>query len=275
MVEDDRGLHYGDGLFETMAVAGGRIPLLERHLERLVRDAGRLGLRGLPGREVLAAELGELAAHDDHATCGVLKLVVTAGAGERGYRRPSEPAPLCMARLSARPGPPDAPGAPGAQGHGVRLRWCETPVSSNPALAGMKHLARLEQVLARDEWSEPGIWEGLMSDAEGRVIGGTMSNLFLVRGDRYLTPALDRSGVSGVMREWVLEESAAAGVEVAVTDVTRDDVLDADALFLTNAVQGVVPVSVLGDREFRADEWASRLRDRIRGILIPATGADG
>ncbi|OQX49191.1 MAG: aminodeoxychorismate lyase, partial [Candidatus Sedimenticola endophacoides] len=133
---------------------------------------------------------------------------------------------------------------------GVRVRQCRTRLGQNPALAGIKHLNRLEQVLARGEWSEPDISEGLMLDAAGRVIEGTMSNLFLVRDGRIFTPCLSRCGVSGVMRQQVLEACRALAIPLLERDIPLRDLWDSEALFLTNSLIGIWPVADLDGQPF-------------------------
>ncbi len=243
----DRGLQYGDGLFETMRVRRGAVRLLGLHLERLYAGCARLDLRP-PPRARLRRELERAAAQADEA---VLKLIVTRGAGSRGYR-PS--GTLRATRIVSLHPPPPARGA----GRAVVIRLCATPVGINPRLAGMKTLNRLESVLARGEWRDERIWEGLMADTDGYLVCGTMSNLFVRRGSFLLTPALDRCGVAGVMRRWVLEQAPAAGLRAVEGRLRLEDVERADEVFMTNAVAGVVAVAAL-----------ARGRRRLR---LPATG---
>jgi len=232
----DRGLHYGDGLFETMRVVDGRIRLLDQHLGRLGAGCERLAI-ARPPAALLLAELHEAARIP---TAGVVKLIVTRGSGGRGYRAPESPA---TTRWIAAYPPPDH-AALWAQ-HGVDVRFCTTVLSEQPALAGLKHLNRLEQVCARNEWSGAKPQEGLMLDAHGRVVCGTMSNLFAIRGGIWATPRIDRCGVAGTMRATILQAARAAGKTCVEVDLDRSDVEDADELFLTNAVVGAWPVRSL------------------------------
>jgi 4-amino-4-deoxychorismate lyase len=127
---------------------------------------------------------------------------------------------------------------------------CETRLSHQPRLAGIKHLNRLENVLAAAEWQNPDVAEGLLCDSEGNVIEGTRSNLFLVRHGELLTPDLSRCGVAGVQRQRVLDWAATRNLPASVGRVTLQDVLDADEVFLTNSVIGLWPV-----REFQQRHW--------------------
>lgn len=237
----DRGLHYGDGLFETLAVKGGKPLRWERHLLRLMQGCDRLGIP-FPDVSDLTVEALRLCNGQQQA---VLKVMVTRGAGGRGYRKPAQPEPT---RLLARYPWPDYP-----QSHwqdGVRVRLCETRLGSNPALAGMKHLNRLEQVLARAEWDNDAIVEGLMFDSDDNVIEGTMSNLFLISAGQLVTAELSACGVSGIMRAMIIECAESLGLHCAVRPISRAELLAADELLLCNSVIGIWPVRALESHEF-------------------------
>lgn len=247
----DRGLHYGDGLFETMAVRVGQICRLERHLARLERGCLRLALP-MPAREVLLQELTQLAAGEERA---VLKLVLTRGTGARGYRAPEGLEPTRIVTVHPWPAWPSA-----YPERGLVVRWCALRLAEQPLLAGVKHLNRLEQVLASREWSDPAIDEGLLCDQQGWLIGGTRSNVFFVRDATLCTPRLTRCGVEGTVRAVVLDAARDLGLEVAEADFRPADLADAQEVFLTNAVLGVAPVRRIGDREIVPGSIASHLR---------------
>jgi len=245
----DRGLQFGDGLFETMALIGGRVRRLEMHLARLRRGCERLGIE-YPGDDLLKAEIAQLGTEIDGA---VIKLIVTRGASARGYAAPVG-APTRVLELHPWPEhPADATHA------GVAIRFCDLRLSDQPALAGLKHLNRLEQVLARREWQDQAIAEGLLCDARGHVVCGTMSNVFAIREGKLVTPSLDRSGVRGTLRETVLRHASAMGVGATEADISRNDVLRADELFLTNAIIGLWPVRQLEDRQWSPGPLTRRL----------------
>ena len=247
----DRGLEFGDGLFETLAVVNGAPRLLERHLARLAHGCERLGI-AMPASARLAREL-TLAAHGRGV--GVLKLIVTRGAGGHGY------APVARARprrtlVALPPRRRD----PRFECDGIVARLCCTRLALQPALAGLKHLNRLEQVLARREWSDPAIPEGLMLDVQGRLICGTISNVFLDLGQGLVTPALTRCGVAGVMRAALLAGFAAAGHAVEERDVAAAELRTARELFVSNALIGVWPVRRLDDRDYPLGRYAHAAR---------------
>jgi 4-amino-4-deoxychorismate lyase len=241
----DRGLAYGDGLFETMRVHRGGVPWCERHWARLGAGARRLGL-ALPERALVDAEALDLFADGGD---GVLKLLLTRGSASRGYA-PVDAEPVWLLSRHVLPPIPRA--------GGLHLRWCDLHLALQPRLAGLKHCNRLEQVLARGEWSGDDIDEGLLCDMDGKVVSAVAANLFVLRDGRWRTPRVDRCGVAGVCRGWLLE---ATGAEEA--RLSRDDVESADAVLLCNAVRGILPVARLGDRAWPAHPAVQDLRQRL------------
>lgn len=229
----DRGLHYGDGLFETFAVNEGIPELWDRHMRRLQQGCQRLGIP-LPDRKLLRTEAERVCAGAGH---GVLKLILTRGSGGRGYRPPQHPQSTRIFSLYPRPVYPDS-----WQLEGVAVRVCRHRLSLNPVLAGLKHLNRLDQVMARSEWDDPAIAEGLMLDFSNRIIEGTMSNLFLVREGQLVTPDLTQTGINGVMRGLLMETAATLGIGCVLVNLTLEDLVRADELLLCNSVIGIWPV---------------------------------
>ncbi|QIK38070.1 aminodeoxychorismate lyase [Caldichromatium japonicum] len=249
----DRAIQYGDGLFETIRIVEGRPCQWQRHLDRLSIGAERLGIP-LPDVALWVAEAAELIQGQSD---GVLKLILTRGEGGRGYRPPDHPKIRRLVLVYPPPNTPD----PWQQGVGVR--YCQTPAAINPALAGIKHLNRLDSVLARAEWDEPGIAEGLMFDATGVLVGGTMTNVFLWDGARLLTPPVDRAGIAGTVRGLTLELAARMGVECLVTRLDLEALDQVQGLFLTNSLIGVWPVRELAGRRFDLTRLPWALINRI------------
>ncbi len=246
----DRGFTYGDGLFETIAIRSGQARFLQMHLDRLLHGLSRLGIAP-PEREDLAASLIRSAAEARH---GVLKVIVTRGPGPRGYAVPLRAASTVVWGTVESVPRPSLP---------VSVRWCETMVSANPATAGLKSLGRLEQVLARAEWSEPEVEEGLMTSTDGCLAGGTSSNVFLVAGHRLLTPDISRAGIAGVMRRVILEAARKAGISTAETTISPGDVPLATELFLSNALTGIRPVARLGPQSWNSGPVTRRLQELL------------
>lgn len=242
----DRGLLYGDGLFETMAVTGGRPRFLDWHFDRLGHGASALGFPR-PDFDLLRAEIARVLG----AQQGVIKLVLTRGVGERGYRPTRETRPTRI--VMGLPWPARPPHV--AEG-GLRLGWCRMRFARNAALAGFKTLNRLEQVLARAEWDDGAMDEGLMQDDRGQVISATQANLLARVGGSWVTPLLDECGVAGVMRRAFREWSAGRGAPVAERSLGVADVCAAEALILTNALTGARPVASLDGRPLTVDPVA-------------------
>lgn len=249
----DRGLQYGDGVFETVAVIDGRLALWPLHLDRLMEGCRRLGIPA-PDPDVLADEARHLALGD-----GVLKIMVTRGEGGRGYAPPTKPIPC---RILARH---PAPAYPPRWWHeGVAVRVCATRLSRQPRLAGIKHLNRLEQVLARTEWDDPEIAEGLMLADNDGVIEGTVTNLFALHEAGLITPPLTDCGVAGVMRRRVVSLAAEMGLATTERSLPIDTLIGCKQLFLTNSLIGVWPVRALGDRRWPVGEPVRSLQRRLR-----------
>jgi 4-amino-4-deoxychorismate lyase len=254
----DRGLEFGDGLFETIAVVDGRPRLLARHLARLAHGCARLGIEP-PAADALGAEL-EAAAQTPGTA--VLKLIVTRGAGGTGYAAgPATRPQRWLAAWPARPRPPAFAAA------GVAVRVLATRLAEQPLLAGLKHLNRLEQVLARRELdAHPALAEGLMLDVRGRLVCGTMTNVYAVIDHRLVTPSLERAGVAGVMRAALLDAWREVGAAVAVRDLEPAELDAASELFLSNALIGVWPVAALGARRLAPGPYARQAQAWVAGF---------
>jgi 4-amino-4-deoxychorismate lyase len=255
----ERGLQYGDALFETIGCTGGEPRLLGRHLRRLARGCERLGID--PGdTRTLDDEVRQLAAQASRA---VIKLLVTRGTAlGRGYALTGRERPTRILLRYAWPRED-----PAAQEEGVRVRLASLRLGENPALAGIKHCNRLEQVLARREWTDPDIADALMFSSSGALVSGTMSNVFLVRGPKLLTPRIDRCGVAGVMRELVLELAQAAAIAAEECRLDAADLESADEIFLTNALIGIRPVRETGEKRRLPGAVTRQLQRQLAAYL--------
>jgi 4-amino-4-deoxychorismate lyase len=257
---DDRGLLYGDGVFETLAWRGGVLRFVDLHLARLRRGLETLGIAA-PSESSLRGELSLACGPGD----AIVKLLVTRGSGGRGY---APPRPAIARRILYRyPWPVDPR-------HwwqdGVEIVWSPITISEQPALAGLKHLNRLDQVLARDalQGSDdlPPAQEALLCTSAAMAICGTMTNVFAVEGHTLLTPTLARAGVAGVMRAVILREAPALGLRVVETDLPRDLLDSAAEVFVSNARIGIWPVRRLGGRRLLPGATTLRLQQHIAGL---------
>lgn len=240
----DRGLQYGDGLFETMVAINNDIQLWDTHWERLDEGCERLRIE-LPNRQLVENDISTLINHQNETNPFIVKLIITRGVGERGYRYSSDQTSTRILSTHKWPNYPEE-----YKNNGVTLRYCETILSENPSLAGIKHLNRLEQVLARNEWDSDDFQEGLMLTANGNVIDGTMSNIFAVKDNMLFTPELSRCGVSGIMRKTVVKLAKELGFSVYEKTFTKSELEDADELFITNSIIGIWPVKVIEKTRF-------------------------
>jgi 4-amino-4-deoxychorismate lyase len=257
----DRGLAYGDGLFESIRFVGVVAPLWPRHVRRLSESCERLRIPA-PDTAQLWREALQVTRNMPQS---VLRITVTRGVGERGYALPASPQPMRIVAAFAPPQVMDS-----AYVQGVRMRVCDIRLAEQPLLAGMKHLNRLEQVLARAEWNDPAITEGVLCDSHGRVISATMANVFAVVDGVLLTPALDCCGVAGVARAEVL----ATYPQTQVGELTLDALLGASEIFLSSSVRGILPVRSLGEQDYAVGEITRQLQQHWRNLGLRWSRAD-
>ena len=246
----DRGLAYGDGLFETIALRAGTLQRLGSHFARLRLGCERLRIP-LPDLAELETRCRAAAAGIDR---GQLKLILTRGSGPRGYAPPPAPIPTVILSASA--------SSARAQTE-ITLAQLQQRLGINETLAGIKHLCRLEQVLGRLELESLDADEGLMLCTNGTVVGGTSRNLFAVFGQTLVTPDLSCAGICGVMRRAVLEHCQTLSIPVSQVDLAPEELLHADEVFMTNALVGIQSVSRLDKHAFALRAMASRLRTAL------------
>ena len=249
----DRGLSYGDGVFRTLRTRGGQPLWWRDHYAKLAGDCKALMLpcpdeAGLRAEVCRVAEAGE----------GVVKIMLTRGVGARGYAPPAgQP---CTRIVMAAPLPPHAQADAVVD---ITVRWCALRLARQPRLAGIKHLNRLENVLARAEWNDPEIFEGLLCDDSGAVISGVMSNLLVVKNDELLTPGLSQCGVAGVARQRLLRAASRLGLRIHIGRLLPDAILAADEVMLCNSVIGVRRVARLDDVTWPPAGWTTTLNNAL------------
>ena len=236
---NDRAVAYGDGLFETIRVSPK--PVLDSyHFERLESGAEALGI---PVRLDRVRESFERYA--DAYDPGIIKILVSRGVGGRGYLPPDSPDPVVVIQGFELPDYPQENYSPG-----IRLYRCETPITVNPRLQGIKHLNRLEQVLARQEFAQGNYQEGIMSLLDGALLECTMSNLLWIKQQTLFTTPLDKQAVNGTMQRYLIEHCVGStGYVETKSDLTIKDLLAADDVFVCNSVFGVWPVRSVMDQE--------------------------
>lgn len=247
----NRGLQYGDGLFETMLLKSGKIRLRNYHLQRLEAGCQRLGINGLD-MQLLCRELDMLPNADEPL---IVKLMIIRGGGGRGYRPAPDAGSQRLIWLLPCPAAPTE----------LSIKWCETRLARNPQLAGIKHLNRLEQVLAQRELGT--FDDGLLLDTEGYLISATAGNLFTVVDGQLFTPDLHACGIRGVMRRFVMEVAVDHGLTVTECGIRPENIEAAQELFITNALRGVRGVSNLAGRKLSVGPVSRRLADTIGAFV--------
>ena len=254
----DRGLHYGDGVFESMAIQNGKVRLWDEHWNRLAEGCKRLAI-DLPEQNKIEKEINSVCRDEVQA---VIKLIVTRGEGLRGYRFPEKQnVTHIVLKYPWTTYPVEY------TSKGVAVRYCDTVLSENKRLAGIKHLNRLEQVLARNEWDTNECQEGLMLTPQGNVVDGTMSNIFAVKDNIIFTPDLSLSGVSGVMRNAIINLAKNLGFAVQVKNITAPELEDMDEVFLTNSLFGLWPVRLINDTSFSIGNVTKALQIEMKEKL--------
>lgn len=234
----DRGLAYGDGLFETLRVEKSRAVLGDAHFSRLQHSAADLGIP----LDIAALRL-DFSRFLTHCTPAcVAKIIVTRGVSGRGYLPDPAAVPTVVFSAHALPEHPASHAA-----DGIRAGLCTQRLGKQPMLAGYKHLNRLEQVLLRRELVALQADEALVCDVDGHVVEGVSSNVFFVRDGVLHTPRLDMAGVRGVLRAAVMDVADRQGIALREASYGVDAFMAADEVFFCNSVNGVWPVARLHD----------------------------
>ncbi|MGK2953339.1 MAG: aminodeoxychorismate lyase [Thiobacillus sp.] len=249
----DRGLAYGDGIFRTLRTQDGQPLWWRDHYAKLAADSAGLML-DCPDDAELRAEVCRVA----EAGQGVVKIVLTRGVGARGYAPPAAQAGTRIVLSAPLPAyaQADAP-------NDITARWCTLRLARQPRLAGIKHLNRLENVLARAEWNDPTIFEGLLCDDSGAVIGGVMSNLLIARDGELFTPDLGQCGVAGVARMRLLRAASRRSIPTHIARLSPGAILAADEVMLCNSVIGVRRVGRLDDVTWSPAGWTQTMNNAL------------
>jgi len=253
----DRGLLYGDGVFRTLRAVGGIALHWSLHYQKLQYDCAALGI-DCPESGMLTGELDDLLKLYPES---VLKVIVTRGEGTRGYTPPILIKPTHVWDVSLLPDYPED-----REQYGIKARLCQLRLSHQPLLAGIKHLNRLENVLAAKEWDDADIVEGLLMDTAGCVIEATRSNLFVVTQGKLITPDLSRCGVAGVQRDRVIAWAKRHNMTLQVRDVSLTEVLRADELFIVNSIIGIWPLRELEDSRWIDFPITKRISQDLEGV---------
>tara|TARA_R110001583_G_scaffold81253_2_gene217005 strand:+ start:34094 stop:34897 length:804 start_codon:yes stop_codon:yes gene_type:complete len=243
----DRGLAYGDGLFTTIKVKFGEVQLWDLHLQRLQLGAKTLFFPRIDWPQ-LANEVHQVASRFADVSDSVLKIILTRGSGGRGYSTKGCDTPVRIISSSAYPEFYSE-----WQAQGIDIILCESTLSRNKQLAGLKTLNRLEQVIIKKELELKQVLEGIVCDDNGYVIEGCSANLFIYLNQQWQTPTLDKSGVAGVQRKNIMTLAKVKGIEIVECHIHQDQLIDAQAICLSNALMGIVPVNTLQGRQLNIE----------------------
>jgi 4-amino-4-deoxychorismate lyase len=257
----DRGFAYGDGVFRTLVVRNGVPESWPLHYQKLVADCAAINIV-CPSAELLMSDLQQLFLLDDVA---IAKIIITRGEGNRGYTPPAITAPMRVVVKSAMPEYPEE-----RFNEGVNLHVCETRLALQPKLAGIKHLNRLENVLARMEWNDQAIADGILLDMEGNVIECTAANIFVRFDDTLRTPSLTQCGVAGVTRQRIIQLAHTLSLKISVETFDLKKLFAADEVIICNSIYGAWQVKGIKDEAnnqekiFKKDALAANIRAACR-----------
>jgi 4-amino-4-deoxychorismate lyase len=264
----DRGFAYGDGVFRTIKMQGGLPECWPQHYQKLVADCAAINIV-CPSAELLMSDLSQLFLGDAenvdlHA---VAKIIITRGEGSRGYTPPAITAPMRVVLKSPMPDYPQDRFT-----DGVTLTVCETRLAAQPLLAGVKTLNRLENVLARMEYTNPDIAEGIMLDAQGNVIECTAANIFARFGDVLMTPSLQQCGIAGITRQRILDIAHTLSLKTVVETFDMDKLLAADEVIICSSLYGAwqvkaVLVNVTKQHVIKTDALAANIRAALQSAI--------
>jgi 4-amino-4-deoxychorismate lyase len=253
----DRGFAYGDGVFRTMQMRNGQPDQWPLHYQKLVADCAMIGIV-CPSAELLMSDMQQLFSITENQL-EVAKIIITRGEGERGYAPPAITNPTRVVIKSAMP-------HYGADNHinGVSLHLCETRLPEQKKLAGIKHLNRLENVLARMEWHDESLFDGLMLDQQNNVIECTMSNIFARFDDLLVTPDLSLCGVAGITRQRIIWLDSKLNLKVEIKPLPFAKMAFADEVIICNSLYGALPVHKIGHKKWPIVNLAKNIRDALK-----------
>lgn len=246
----DRGLQYGDGLFETVAINRQQPLNFSRHIQRLQLGCQRLSIPFEQWQWLVDQSLRAIG----NCARGVLKIIVTRGVGGRGYQVPTEQQANTLIYLSAWPNDSIQ-----SSQQGIKLGLCQTRLAQQPLLAGLKHLNRLEQVLASQEQQIQGFPESLMLDQQQQVISGIRSNVFVIKNNQLYTPDLRQAGIAGTVRQAIIDYGHCQVVPLKISDVQQ-----ADAVFISNSIFGCWPITEFMGYQYAISSGLRQLQQRLR-----------
>lgn len=255
----DRGFAYGDGVFRTLKMVNGLPEHWPQHYQKLVADCAVIGIV-CPSAELLMDDFQQLFSVDEIA---VAKVIITRGEGERGYKVPAITMPMRVITKSAM-----LQYAKANYQQGVNLHICETRLATQAKFAGIKSLNRLENVMARMEWQDDTLFDGVQLNQQNEVIECTMSNIFIRQGDSLVTPNLTQCGVAGITRQRIIGLAEPLQIAVKVAKISLSQLIEADEVIICNSLFGAFQVHQIGSADGIKRNWPQLpLASKIRTLL--------
>lgn len=257
----DRGLQFGDGVFETLRVHKAKPIWWQQHMDRLLDGCRRLQFSNLPDIQTLRQEVDKLLSDNPS---GTLKIIITRGNSMSGYAAPTDIMPNRVLIMTS------GFRHQTKSEQGIMLGICKQRITGSHQLSGIKHLNRLEQVLARMECQAEGWDEGLMLDSDDRVIEGSMSNLFICQQGRLLTPLLEQMGIKGICRGRIILLAERNGINVEQCELGLQDMKNSDEMFVCNSLIGIWPVTRFDNRQYEPGPYMRLLQTKLEAELCSA-----
>ena len=256
----DRGFAYGDGVFRTIKMQGGLPEHWPQHYQKLVADCAAINIV-CPSAELLMNDLSQLFSADAtiENQAAVAKIIITRGESNRGYTPPAITAPMRVVLKSPMPYYPEK-----SFRDGVNLTVCETRLATQPKLAGIKSLNRLENVLARMEWGAPDIIEGILLDVQCNVIECTAANIFARFGDVLITPSLQQCGIAGITRQRIVELAGTLTLKTSIETFDLEKLLVADEVIICSSLYGAWQVNMIQQHVIKTGKLAANIRGALR-----------
>lgn len=248
---ENRGLAYGDGLFTTAKIIKGKVEHLSSHIQRLLLGCKTLGLPS-PSKTELTEQLSQIAKQYELA---VLKVIISAGSGGRGYARANNSPNDVIIMVHDYPQHYDALAL-----QGITLGNSHQQIGINPMLSGLKHLNRLEQVLLRQELVSAKEDDLVVTNISNEVIEATSANLFFWLNDKLCTPDVTNSGVNGLMRQTILQKYP----DILIKQFTLAELEHSPAMFICNCVMGIMPI-----KNYNGQDLSIVLPQQLRNAMMP------
>jgi len=243
----NRNMQYGDGLFETCITSNNQILFWMYHFSRLTAGCEKLNIKKID-EDVWLRDIKKAFSLSSEKSC-VVKLILSRGNSLRGYGYKDDIEPVRVVIISEM--------QQSLMNNEFALEYSKSGYHSNPQLAGIKHCNRLEQVLARSYLSSN---EAIMLDEKENVISVTQGNIYFIFGNKLLTPKLDRCGVVGSRRSLILELASSLKIDTLVSNISINQVQQADEVFISNSVIGIQPIQSIESYKLGKNPLTKKIR---------------